>query len=73
MAVLAGQVKRRGALVGAGVDIGSMADQQGSQRGVAVQGGDVERRKAVNVVTVNAESSGLQDGELQETQKGSDT
>lgn len=32
VAVLAGQVKRRGALVGADVDVGSVADQQGDQR-----------------------------------------
>lgn len=59
VAVLAGQVKRRGALVGAGVDVGSVADQQGDQRRVAVQGSDVERREAVNVRAANAESSGL--------------
>lgn len=71
VAVPAGQVKRRGALVGAGVDVGSVADQQGEQRRVAVQGGGVERREAVNVRAVNAESSGLQDGQLQD--RGSDT
>lgn len=66
--MLAGQVKRRGALVGAGVDVGSVADQQGGQRRVAVQGGDVERREAVDVAAVDAESSGLKDRQLQRGQ-----
>lgn len=70
VAVLAGQVKRCGALVGAGVDVGSVADQQAGQCRVAVQGGDVERCEAVNVTAVNAESSGLQDRQLWDTQRG---
>ena len=64
MAVLAGQVERRGALVGAGVDVGAVADQQGGQRRVAVKGGDVERREAVDVAAVDAEGPGLEDGQL---------
>lgn len=36
VAVLGGQVKRCSTLVGASVDVGSVADQQGSQRRVAV-------------------------------------
>lgn len=67
MAVLGGQVQRCGALVGAGVDVGSVANQQGGQRRVAVQGGDVQRRVTVNVTTSNAESAGLQDRQLRHT------
>lgn len=67
MAVLGGQVQRCGALVGAGVDVGSMANQQGGQRRVAVQGGDVQRCVTVNVTTANAESAGLQDRQLRHT------
>jgi len=37
MAVLAGQVKRRGVLVGASIDTGTVAYQKGSQRRVAMQ------------------------------------
>ena len=69
MAVLAGQVQRCGALVVAGVDVGSVADEQGGQRGVAVQGGDVERRETISVTAVDPESSGLQDGQLQDTHR----
>lgn len=67
VAVLGGQVQRCGALVGAGVDVGSMANQQSGQRRVAVQGGDVQRRVTVNVTTSNAESAGLQDRQLRHT------
>lgn len=67
MAVLGGQVQRCGALVGARVDVGSVANQQGGQRRVAVQGGDVQRRVTVNVTTSNAESAGLQDRQLRHT------
>lgn len=70
VAVLAGQVKRRGTLVGAGVDVGALADQQGGQLRVAVQGGDVERCESVDVAAVDAESSGLQDRELEDTKRG---
>lgn len=67
VAVLAGQMKGRGALVGACVDVGSVADQQSGQRGAAVQGGDMERRETVNIAAVNAQSSGLQDRKLRHT------
>lgn len=66
VAVLAGQVKRRGALVGAGVDVGPVAYEQGQQGRVAVQGGDVQRREAISVIAVNTQSSSLQDGQLQD-------
>lgn len=69
MAVLASQVKRRGALVGAGIHVGPVADQQGGQGQVSVEGGDVEGRESVDVAAVYAESSRLLHRQLQEDQR----
>ncbi|KAF3855367.1 hypothetical protein F7725_023422 [Dissostichus mawsoni] len=48
VAVLGGQVQRRGAVVVSGVDVGSVSDQQSEQRRVSVQRSDVKRREAVH-------------------------
>lgn len=64
VAVLAGQVQRRGALVGACVNVGAVADQQGGQRRVSVQRGHVERRESVHVAAVDTERAGVRDRQL---------
>lgn len=66
MTVLTGQVKRCGALVGACVEVGSMADQLGGQHHMAVQGSNVQRHEAINVTTVDTESSSRRNGQLQD-------
>lgn len=38
-----------------------------------MQGGDVERREAIHVRAVNAESSGLQDAQLRDGGRDTDT
>lgn len=65
MAVLAGQVQRRGTLVGASVDGGAVADQQADQQRMTMQGSDVEGRETVHVRAVNPQDPSLQGTHLE--------
>lgn len=67
VAVLAGQVQRRGALVGACVDVGAVADEQGGQCRVSVQCSHMERRKSVHVAAVNTQRADMRYRQLQYT------
>lgn len=66
VAVLAGQVQRRGAVVVAPVDVGAVADEQRHEATVAVQRRHMQRREAVHVAAVDAQRAGRRDGQLQE-------
>lgn len=62
--VLTGQVERRGTLVGASIDVCTVADQQAGKHRVTMQGSHVQWREAVKVTAVYGQSSGLQDTHL---------
>lgn len=70
VAVLAGQVQRRGAVVVAPVDVGAVADEQRHEATVAVQRRHVQRREAVHVAAVDAQRAGRRDGQLQQEVEG---
>lgn len=57
-------MKRRGTLIGASIDVCTMADQQTGEHRVTMQGSHVQRREAVKVTAVYSQSSSLQDTHL---------
>lgn len=62
--VLAGQVERRGTLVGASIDVCTVADQQAGEHRVTMQGSHMQRRETVKVTAVYSQRSCLQDTHL---------